>query len=148
MLRAKKFLGTTFLSKNSKRYAATKLAPFIEDEYTKEPHYPPIEDLSFDSKLRKKRNHWYDHIKTLNTVEEKLYALNIPRYYGYKCLMLNDNTFTYNCLPLIQHCTRTSLQVDGLPKSYESNREKADTFLSSIKSDIENAILFEHSCYR
>lgn len=146
MLRVGKLFGTAALSSN--RYASTKLVPLIEEEYTKEPNYPPIEDLSFQSKLRKKRTQWHDHIKALETAEEKLYALNIPRYYGYKTLMLNDNTFTYNCLPLMQHCTRTALHVDGLPKNYENNQEKAAKFLTTIKSDIEDAILFEHSGYR
>lgn len=149
MLRANRLLNFRLFSKNHTKCLATKPVPVLEDEYTKHPEYPPIADLSFRSNLLKRRKNWYDHIKSLNTVEEKLLAINMPRYYGYKCLMLTDTNFSYNCLPFIQHSTRTILETSaGLPLFYKQLSEAADAFIDSIKADIESAIVFEHTGYR
>lgn len=118
------------------------------DEYTKDAEYPPILDTTFQAKLLHKRESWYDHLQQLNTVEEKQIALNMPRYYGYKCLMLSENKFPYNCLPFVQHSTRTSLQAAGLPEYYEPLRIRADKHLASIREDIESAIAFESIGYK
>lgn len=149
MLRANRLLNLRLFIKNHTKCLGTKPVPVLEDEYTKHPEYPPIADLSFRSNLLKRRKHWYDQIKSLSTVEEKLLAINMPRYYGYKCLMLTDTEFSYNCLPFIQHSTRTILDTSaGLPLFYKQLTDTADTFIDSIKADIESAIVFEHTGYR
>lgn len=149
MLRANRLLNLRIFSKNHTKCLATKPVPVLEDEYTKHPEYPPIADLSFRANLLKRRKHWYDQIKSLNTVEEKLLAINMPRYYGYKCLMLTDNNFSYNCLPFIQHSTRTILETTyGLPPLYKQLSDSANVFIDCVKADIESAIVFEHTGYR
>lgn len=118
------------------------------DEYSKDAEYPPIQEVSFTANLMRKHESWYDHIQKLNTVEEKQIALNMPRYYGYKCLLLPDDKFHYNCLPFVQHSTRTALRTTGLPEYYEPLRVRADKHLASIREDIESAITFESVGYK
>lgn len=118
------------------------------DEYTAEPQYPPIRELTFRAKQLRKRAGWYDHIQSLPTVEEKLLELNMPRYYGYKCLMLSDDKFPYDCLPLAQHSTRTSLSDNGLPTLYDALRSQAESFVDTIRDDVQAAVAFEALGYR
>lgn len=118
------------------------------DEYTKDADYPPIQEVTFTANLLRKRTTWYEHIRQLNTIEEKQIALNMPRYYGYKCVLLPDNKFHYNCLPFVQHSTRTALRSTGLPEYYEPLRVRADKHLASIREDIESAIAFESVGYK
>lgn len=118
------------------------------DEYSKEAEYPPIEEVTFTANLQRKRESWYDHIQHLNTIEEKQIAINKPRYYGYKCLLLPDDKFHYNCLPFVQHSTRTALKTAGLPEYYGPLRIRADKHLASIRDDIESAIAFESVGYK
>lgn len=132
------------------RHLVTKPRAFIDEneEYTKEPQYPPIVDWSYKANQSRKRLSWHEKIKCLKTVEEKLFAINMPRYYGFKCVMLNDNTFRYNSLPFYQYCTRTAIFDTGLPEYYNKLNEKVDGLLGHIKSDIEDSILFEYTGYK
>lgn len=147
----------TTSAKNSQ--AVPKLAASAtaeHDEYEKEPKYPSIEELSFRRNLLKRRTHWYDHIRGLDTVEEKLLAINQPRYYGYKSVMLNDNNFGYNSLPFIQHSTRTSLdttatgQLSATLDVYNNDgHSEADVqkLVDTVRADIVDAIQFELTGY-
>lgn len=116
------------------------------EEYTDEAQYPPILDLSYDANKLRKVQSWHEKIKSLNTIEEKLMELNMPRYYGYPCMMLNDRKFPYNSMPFIQYCTRTHFK-ENLPDFYNGFSEKSQSFLGLIKSDIEEALEFEFSGY-
>lgn len=118
------------------------------DEYTKEPQYPPIVDVGYTATKLRERLEWHEKIKCLKTVEEKLFAINMPRYYGFKSVMLNDQVFRYNSLPFFQYCTRTSISDSGLPEYYNKLNEKVDGLLGHVKSDIEDAILFEYTGYK
>lgn len=118
------------------------------DEYTKEPQYPPILETGYKATKERSRLQWHEKIKCLKTVEEKLFAINMPRYYGFKCVMLNDHMFRYNSLPFFQYSTRTSLFDSGLPDYYNKLNEKVDGLLGHIKSDVEDAVLFEYTGYR
>lgn len=121
----------------------------LDDEFTKEPHYPPIQELSFKANLLRKRAAWHEHIRGLPTVEEKLLALNMPRYYGYKCLMLTDDRFRYDCLPLVQHSTRTLFEEGALPAAvYDALRAPAEQFVATIRDDVQSAIVFETIGYQ
>lgn len=137
-----------------KTVAATKAAvkTVVEhEEYEKEAKYPAIKELSFRSNLLKRRTQWYDHIRDLGTVEEKLLAINQPRYYGYKSVMLNDKSFGYNSLPFIQHSTRTSLDTDGglstLQVYRHHSEEEVQKLVDDLKADVLDAIQFEMCGY-
>lgn len=119
------------------------------EEYTAQPEYPPIQDLSYECKQIRKRASWHEKIKSLNTIEEKLLEINMPKYYGYKSVILDDSKIPYNSMPLSQHITRTKFnEVLALPGIYQGNQEKVDTFYNNIKSEIEDALLFEYSGYK
>lgn len=120
----------------------------VNDEYTKEPQYPPILDLGYKAKKERERLQWHEKIKCLKTVEEKLFAINMPRYYGFKSVMLDDKIFRYNSLPFYQFSTRTSLFDSGLPEYYNKLNESVDGLLGHIKSDVEDAVLFEYTGYK
>lgn len=132
------------------RHLVTRLhAPIDEnDEYTKEPQYPPILDTTYKAVKQRERLQWHEKIKCLKTVEEKLFAINMPRYYGFNSVVLNDHIFRYNCLPFFQHSTRTSLFDSGLPDYYNKLNERVDGLLGHVKSDVEDAVLFEYTGYK
>lgn len=119
-------------------------------EYTKTPQYPAIEEVTREAKQQRKRNSWYEHIQDLDTVEEKLLAINMPRYYGYKCFMLSDDRFPYDCLPFVQHSTRTAIasQADLPAAIYEPLRTRAEQFVQTVRDDVQAAIVFESNGYR
>lgn len=129
--------------------AQQQLKPIIgDDEYTAEPHYPPILDLSHECRSLRKRQVWYEQMRQLDTVEEKQIGLNMSRYYGFKCLMLDDTNFHYNCLPFFQHATRTVLnEPNAMPATYHMADEQMDSFVQSVKADIEEVIRFEFTAY-
>ena len=110
--------------------------------------YPVIEDTSKEAKRIKKKLEWREKIKRVPTIEEKIIELNIPRYYGYKCLMLENNDFPYNSMPFIQYVTKT--EFEQLPENIKDENEakKVDGFLELIKSDIQDAIEFEIDAYK
>ncbi|XP_025075488.1 uncharacterized protein LOC105432645 [Pogonomyrmex barbatus] len=114
--------------------------------------YPPIEDLSnWKSKWKKTRQAWHDKIKNLETVEEKLFEINMPRYYGWKSLILNEHVVPYNSLSHVQYITRTHVvKESGLPTYYDNiiSTEQLDNLVQVIKSDIENDIIFEYCIKR
>jgi small subunit ribosomal protein S30 len=125
------------------RYLSTKIQiQSSNDEFTETPEYPPIVDTSYDARKAKKTQSWHEKIRKINTIEEKLLELNIPRYYGYPCVMLGE-TFPYNSMPFIQYCTRTEFK-ENLPDYYSKFAEKSKVFVDLIKSDVEDVLKFEH----
>uniref|UniRef100_A0A1B6C0F5 28S ribosomal protein S30, mitochondrial n=1 Tax=Clastoptera arizonana TaxID=38151 RepID=A0A1B6C0F5_9HEMI len=100
----------------------------LSDEYTEKPEYPPILDLT--EKEIKHRNLEFENEKhqKLHTVEEKLFAINLPRYYGWESLILKEGVIPYNFLPLVQYITRT--------KFVETSKLHIDTNISDISEDI------------
>lgn len=120
-------------------------------EYTEEPKYPEILDLSFEARqYRKKKEVIAKRIQALPTVEEKIMSLNMKKYFGYKCIMLNDQTAMYNSLPFIQYATRTKLNETGeeLPEYYGRFNAAAEKSLADVKTRVEEAIFFELECYK
>lgn len=132
------------------RHLVTNVNASIDenDEYTKEPQYPPIFDTGYKAVKERERLQWHEKVKCLKTVEEKLFAINMPRYYGFKSVMLNDHIFRYNSLPFFQYSTRTSLSDKGLPDYYSSLNERVEGLLGHVKSDVEDAVLFEYTGYK
>ncbi|PSN41370.1 hypothetical protein C0J52_19119 [Blattella germanica] len=93
-----------------------------EEEYTKVAEYPPILDTSYKERMRRKFIQWHEDVKSLNTVEEKLMKINMPKYYGWQSSILKEGIIDYNMLPLVQHITRTHLlEFNDLPKSHSEN---------------------------
>lgn len=115
-----------------------------------EPQYPPIiEQGPLADKLRRKEK-WHDWLKSHDTVEEKLFELNMPKYYGWRSVILRDNAVPYNFLPWAQFATRTHLEItDAIPYYSDASLDSAASELSSqLKSDVENVILFEYQHFR
>lgn len=116
-----------------------------QDEYTETPEYPPIKDMSLQGRKLRERQALHKKIKEINTVEEKQIALNMPKYYGWKCLMFNEDKVPYNAMPLVQYYTRSHfIPVDELPEYYTEAGAAADTVVQEVKALIEEAIVIEN----
>ncbi|XP_026493267.2 large ribosomal subunit protein mL65 [Vanessa tameamea] len=126
-----------------RRYAQAIQAE--ENEYTETPVYPPILDMSLQARKLRERETIHKKIENINTVEEKQIALNMPRYYGWQCVILHDDKVPYNALPLVQHYTRTSFKnIDKLPDIYTQSSSVADSVVQEIKPYIEECIAIEN----
>uniref|UniRef100_A0A182YNB4 Uncharacterized protein n=1 Tax=Anopheles stephensi TaxID=30069 RepID=A0A182YNB4_ANOST len=128
------------------RTLVTRPLPSKEHEYTNQPEYPAIQDLSYPAKKKRERESWHQRIAKLSSVEEKLFEINMPKYYGYKANILTDDKFPYNIKPFVQYATRTSFQK-GLPQFYDPVKEKSTKILATIQSELEDTIAFELSGY-
>ncbi|XP_014480417.1 PREDICTED: 28S ribosomal protein S30, mitochondrial [Dinoponera quadriceps] len=109
--------------------------------------YLPIEDLSYKARKRRKDDALCEKIKNLETVEEKLIQLNMPRYYGWKLLLLKEDKLPYNSLKYIQYITRTHIMKEpGLPATYNNviSTEQLDSIVEAVKNNIADDIAFEH----
>lgn len=121
--------------------------PGMDEEYTSAPHYPPILDIAPEKRRERKKIEMYEIIKAVKTVEEKQIKINMPRYYGYKTSLFYENQIPYNSLPLAQHITRTHLiETAELPAFY--NNLNVDSLCEKIKSEIEDAVLFQQNGFR
>lgn len=115
-----------------------------QNEYTETPEYPPILDMSLQKRKLREREIIYEKIKKLNTVEEKQIALNMPRYYGWPCVVLNEDKIPYNAMPLVQCYTRTHfIPSDKLPDSYSDTALTAGEIANEVKAFIEDALCIE-----
>uniref|UniRef100_A0A2M4BJ43 Putative mitochondrial ribosomal protein s30 n=2 Tax=Anopheles marajoara TaxID=58244 RepID=A0A2M4BJ43_9DIPT len=135
------------LQRYGHRAFSTRPLPSQEHEYTAQPEYPPIQELGFKAQKKRERESWHKRIERLSSVEEKLYEINMPKYYGYKASMLTDEKFPYNSKPFLQYATRTSFQ-EGLPAFYNPLKEEAAKLLESIRGDLEDTIGFELSLHK
>lgn len=110
------------------------------------PQYPEIKDITWRGRRKDEAAAWRQKIQDLGTVEEKLIAVNMPRYYGWKCIMMKEGMVFYDGLPLCQHLTKTHL-VEGLPSIYNTNEaEDAATQLANeVKSEVEEVLIYEMS---
>ncbi|XP_046825717.1 28S ribosomal protein S30, mitochondrial [Vespa crabro] len=135
------------------RHCSKKYATIVSEEsqITNAPIYPPILDLSFKANQKRKKEAWYDEIKKLKTVEEKIFKINMPYYYGWKSLILNEHKIPYNSLEHAQFITRTYIVPErGLPTFYNNlmSDEELESIVNESKSLIENIIAFEYSSRR
>lgn len=123
----------------------TQVALTEENEYTETPNYPLIQDMSLQARKLRDREALYEKIKNINTVEEKQIGLNMPRYYGWPCILLRDDKIPYNALPLVQFYTRTHFKsIEKLPDSYNDTSQLADIIVKEIKSQVEDCIIIEN----
>nr|CAD7459808.1 unnamed protein product [Timema tahoe] len=116
-----------------------------ENDYSETPEYPPIIDDSLDARKKRRKLSWHDKIKRLKTVEEKLFEINMPKYYGWRCFLLKEGVIPYNSLNFTQYATRTYLvKNEDLPAYYSKEiEEEASCLADSIQSQVEDSILFE-----
>ncbi|XP_049938706.1 39S ribosomal protein S30, mitochondrial [Schistocerca serialis cubense] len=120
-----------------------------EAEYTERPKYPPILDLSRRAIRERKEREWHEKIRSLETVEEKLFALNLPRYYGWRSLLLTEGHLLYDTFKFFRYITRTQFSsVEELPFSFENNDTLSDDLFNKIKNDVQDALVFEYKCRR
>lgn len=134
-----------------------------DSEYTAEPEYPVIRDVSYKGRKLHSARDWHNEIRSVATVEEKMIKVNMPRYYGYKVVDLNDTKMPYNALPLMQHYTRTVLQLEGgkeqeqkqlaapAAKATETNETKQshlDAFVKAAREDVIEALEYSHDVYK
>ncbi|KAJ2949399.1 hypothetical protein O0L34_g15313 [Tuta absoluta] len=130
--------------KNLVRPQSTQAAVANHNEYTETPEYPPIMDLSIQARKLREWQAVHEKIKKLNTVEEKQIALNMPRYYGWRCVRFTDDRIPYNAMPMVQCYTRTKfLPIEKLPDIYTESEAAADQTVKEIKSQVEDAIAIE-----
>lgn len=116
-----------------------------QNEYTDTPEYPPILDLSLKARKLRDRQTVHQNIQKINTVEEKQIALNMPRYYGWKSIVLNESKIPYNAMPLVQYYTRTHFnEIENLPDLYTELASMSDEVVQEIKSCIEDSIAIEN----
>lgn len=117
------------------------------DDYTATPQYPPILDLSRPKVLERKKLAKHEAIKSVKSVEEKQIKLNMPKYYGFKCYVFQENRIPYDNLELTQHVTRTHLiETEMLPKFYDDF--KVEELVKALENRIQDAILMAYEGYR
>ena len=117
------------------------------DEYTATPQYPPILDLSYKKRKEREKDAVHEKVQAVPTIEEKQIKLNMPKYYGFKCHMFHENEVPYDQLDLVQYITKTHLVVnDDLPDYYKD--VNVDELCRDVKSQVEDALLIEHTGYR
>lgn len=151
-LRSSKMLRLARVRQNivvSRRLTTALQQQNADSEYSEVAQYPPIWDDAYKAKKNRKKMQWRDKIKKIGTIEEKLIEINMPKYYGYKCLMLDEKTFPYNTLPFFQYVTNTELvEMETFTPKTEDDAKKVEIFLNLIKSDIEDAFEFELDGYK
>lgn len=132
------------------RKSTIRIKPLkYEQEYTDTPQYPPILDISYEARIEREKNAWHEKIKSLKTVEEKLFEINMPRYYGWKPIMLWEELIPYNAMPFAQHVTRTHFkEFKDLPHYSTGLEEESHKLLGQIKPWIEEALIFEYKYRR
>ena len=84
----------------------------------------------------------------MGTVEERLFELSMPRYYGWKRYEIREDVYPYDPLPKIQHMTRTHIASEtSLPEYYDNiiSPEALDTLVQNIKEPIEEVLACEFS---
>ena len=120
--------------------------PQLTNEYRKEAVYPPIkkfkskrdeeEVINFISYivsrgLKCNRVKWdsasqffifqanlIENVRKLDTVEEKLYYMNKPKYYGWQSYIIDASKIRPTSLDFVQYITNTTLVENELPPIY------------------------------
>lgn len=115
------------------------------DEYTEVAQYPEIKDPSFLARKEREALSFQEQVQKAPTVEEKMLKINMPRYYGYKVVQLHDERLPYNCLPAIQHYTRTL--YESKPNELKGD-EKLASYVEAIKGDVLDSLEMAHDYFR
>lgn len=112
-------------------------------------NYPPILDPSPTEVYKRERDAKLDKMKRLGTVEEKLIGINMPRYYGWSSIVLQEGNYPFNFMPFVQHITRTDFQTTEMfpfPQSHDESHVK--NVIKIIRPQLQDALLMELSKIR
>lgn len=115
------------------------------EDYWDTPQYPEIRDTSFKARKDMEVQTWQRSIQKVPTVEEKLIKINMPKYYGYKVVQMSEERLPYNCMPAIQHYTRTLFELGHEAK--EDVEDKLLSYVNATKSHIVDALEFSHDYF-
>lgn len=136
---------------SSFRYCSSATTSTIPSENVPETvpkvQYPPILDMSKEAVQDREKIAWHDEVKKVQTIEEKLLKINVPYYYGLRTIPLNDQ-YVYNCLPYMQHWTRTQVEKELPGDWYPHTAEEVDALVNNIREEFIEAILFQYQDYR
>lgn len=89
---------------------------------------------------------WCEAVKNCPTVEEKLFKVNMPKYYGFRVHTFNETQVNYNILPVAQYITKTHLVKERqLPTCYDhmTDPNTLDQLVENIKKDVEDILVLE-----
>ncbi|KAI5705039.1 hypothetical protein M8J76_003423 [Diaphorina citri] len=115
----------------------------VSSENVSKATYPPILDLSIKAVQERETIAFHKKIQALNTVEEKLLALNMSRYYGWESLILQEGQVPYNFLPLVQSVTKTRLhQVDNGCAEITLTEDKLKEVINNVKNQLEKILVY------
>lgn len=124
-----------------------RIEPYVPPpEYTSEPIYPEILDMSRPKVRERKKAQIHEQIQRVPTVEEKQIKINMPRYYGFKTYILRDDAVPYNSLPLAQHVTRTCVVVESeqMHSFYgQSDQDSVEADVAELKALVADAAHME-----
>jgi small subunit ribosomal protein S30 len=123
-------------SKIQKFISLEPLKEEVKPEWLDKPQYPEITDYvagDVKCKMMFERRKWYDKIRTIPTVEEKM--LECSDHTRVEAIRLQAYSFLYNTLHITQNITKTSIRK-GLPEIY--NEMTVDPVL---KSRVVNGVL-------
>eukprot|EP00096_Caligus_rogercresseyi_P004044 TRINITY_DN18173_c0_g1_i1.p1 TRINITY_DN18173_c0_g1~~TRINITY_DN18173_c0_g1_i1.p1 ORF type:complete len:588 (-),score=190.63 TRINITY_DN18173_c0_g1_i1:385-2148(-) len=86
--------------------------PSHESLYSEKPLYPPLPRHPGNTYLTQKEA-IRENMKALDTVEEKAYYLNLPKYYGWFSTSIQENNVRYGTLGFAQSSTATDVTLCG-----------------------------------
>lgn len=131
-----------YVTSDSKMYTRFLHPTSLSENLKEIPEYPPIIDTSDKGQDRYFRGLWYDSVKSLPSVEEKLYELAIQQKLEHKIHTLSVAPPMYNGVYFNNYITRTHL-IQNLPKQF--THMDVDKELTEIK-DVLCETLFDHYC--
>lgn len=133
------------VSRHIRNFSIPATAP---DPAETEVEYPPILDLSYRAVRTRKKEEHYALVRRQETVEEKLIAVNMPRYYGWTSVLMKENEVHYDSLEQAQFVTRTHILLKaGLPAVYDTviSTEALDSIVENVRSQVEEVLVLEYS---
>ncbi|KAG8225414.1 hypothetical protein J437_LFUL004614 [Ladona fulva] len=109
--------------------------------------YPEIEDTSYLPTKQRERKKWHEKIKSLSTVEEKLIEVNMPSYYGFRCVDLSEGVIPYDSLNFTQSITRTYF-IEEADVQEENpagvSTKKTSQVFDKLKPLVIDSLIFHH----
>ncbi|XP_055379889.1 39S ribosomal protein S30, mitochondrial [Condylostylus longicornis] len=141
---SRKFYGTLELKTNQDEIFSAKNSPPKQVEL---PSSCLLDEVIKESNEKNRKKTWKDILRNIQTVEEKIIKINMPKYYGYATVKLEDSRTPYNALNMVKHYTNTSFEeVDNLPEFY--NQFVVDDVCKQITSEIVDSIEFSNEYFK
>lgn len=107
-------------------------------DYDDEPRYPELPKTKDPDKIEEEK--LVEFVRSLRTVEEKLFYLNKPKYYGWYSSIIDPSRIGYGSLDFIQYATWTHV-VSELPERYQNKVTQFDSMLGASPSLSINSIM-------